>query len=73
MCMDASSRPYYEAAKDVKPNLLPFIKVALFGLVKSVIPYFTNPNNATVATGATSDANVFMGIFIGTPNLKKKS
>ena len=37
ICMDGTSYPYYEAAKDVMPNLQRFIKEGAFGMVKSVI------------------------------------
>ena len=63
ICMDGTSYDYYEAAKDRMPNLQRFIKEGAMGLVKSVIPSFTNPNNMAIATGVTPDVNGICGNF----------
>ena len=63
ICMDGTSYDYYEAAKDSMPNLQRFIKEGAMGLVKSVIPSFTNPNNMAIATGVTPDVNGICGNF----------
>jgi len=48
ICMDGTSMNYYEAAASVMPNLQRFIKTGSVGLVHSVIPSFTNPNNMAI-------------------------
>lgn len=63
VCMDGTSYPYYEGAKDVMPNLQRFIKEGSMGLVKSVIPSFTNPNNMAIVTGVPPNVNGICGNF----------
>lgn len=63
ICMDGTSMDYYEAAKDVMPNLQRFIKDGSSGLVHSVIPSFTNPNNMAIVTGVTPDKNGVCGNY----------
>ncbi len=63
VCMDGTSYPYYELAKDVMPNLQRFIEEGSFGLVKSVIPSFTNPNNMAIVTGVPPALNGICGNF----------
>lgn len=63
ICMDGTSYDYYEAAKDQMPNLQRFIKEGSVGLVNSVVPSFTNPNNMAIATGVTPDINGICGNF----------
>ncbi len=63
ICMDGTSYDYYEAAKDQMPNLQRFIKEGSMGLVNTVVPSFTNPNNMAIATGVTPDVNGICGNF----------
>ncbi|MDH3709177.1 MAG: phosphonoacetate hydrolase [Cyclobacteriaceae bacterium] len=63
ICMDGTSYDYYQAAKDKMPNLQRFIKDGSMGLVNSVIPSFTNPNNIAIATGVTPEVNGICGNF----------
>ena len=63
ICMDGTSYPYYEAAKDVMPNLQRFINEGSFGMVKTVIPSFTNPNNMAITTGVPPRVNGICGNF----------
>jgi phosphonoacetate hydrolase len=72
ICMDGTSYPYYEAAKDVMPNLQRFIKEGSFGLVKSVIPSFTNPNNMAIVTGVPPRVNGICGNFYWDTELKEE-
>lgn len=72
ICMDGTSYPYYEAAKDVMPNLQRFIKEGAFGLVKSVIPSFTNPNNMAIVTGVPPKTNGICGNFYWDTELKEE-
>lgn len=63
ICMDGTSMNYYEAAAQVMPNLQRFIKNGSAGLVHSVIPSFTNPNNMAIVTGTTPDVNGICGNY----------
>lgn len=72
VCMDGTSYPYYEAAKDVMPNLQRFIKEGSFGLVKSVIPSFTNPNNMAITTGVPPKVNGICGNFYWDTELQEE-
>ena len=63
ICMDGTSMDYYEAAAQVMPNLQRFIKTGNAGLVHSVIPAFTNPNNMAIVTGTTPDKNGVCGNY----------
>jgi len=70
--MDGTSYPYYEAAKEVMPNLQRFIKEGAMGLVKSVIPSFTNPNNMAIVTGVPPKINGICGNFYWDTELKEE-
>lgn len=63
ICMDGTSQDYYEEAKGRMPNLQRFIKTGSKGLVNSVIPSFTNPNNMAIVTGVTPDVNGICGNY----------
>jgi len=63
VCMDGTSYPYYEQAKEVMPNLQRFIKEGSMGMVKTVIPSFTNPNNMAIVTGVPPRVNGICGNF----------
>jgi len=72
ICMDGTSYPYYEAAKAVMPNLQRFIKEGSFGMVKSVIPSFTNPNNMAITTGVPPKINGICGNFYWDTELQEE-
>ncbi len=72
ICMDGTSYPYYEQAKDVMPNLQRFIKEGSFGMVKSVIPSFTNPNNMAIVTGVPPSVNGICGNFYWDTELQEE-
>ncbi|MBJ6368930.1 phosphonoacetate hydrolase [Snuella sedimenti] len=72
ICMDGTSYPYYEKAKDVMPNLQRFIKEGSMGLVKSVIPSFTNPNNMAITTGVPPKVNGICGNFYWDTELQEE-
>ncbi|WP_282160968.1 phosphonoacetate hydrolase [Ulvibacterium marinum] len=72
VCMDGTSYPYYEQAKDVMPNLQRFINEGSFGMVKSVIPSFTNPNNMAIVTGVPPKLNGICGNFYWDTELQKE-
>ena len=63
ICMDGTSFDYYEAAGDKAPNIQRFIREGSFGLVNSVIPSFTNPNNMAIVTGVGADRNGICGNY----------
>ncbi len=72
ICMDGTSYPYYEQAKEVMPNLQRFIKEGSFGMVKSVIPSFTNPNNMAIVTGVPPKVNGICGNFYWDTELQEE-
>ena len=72
ICMDGTSYPYYEQAKDVMPNLQRFIREGSFGMVKSVIPSFTNPNNMAIVTGVPPNVNGICGNFYWDADIQKE-
>lgn len=72
ICMDGTSMNYYEAAASVMPNLQRFIKNGSAGLVHSVIPSFTNPNNMAIVTGTTPDKNGICGNYWYDKNADKE-
>ncbi len=63
ICMDGTSFDYYEAATHVMPNIQRFLKTGSWGMVNSVIPSFTNPNNMAIVTGVTPDKNGICGNY----------
>ncbi|MDX1909739.1 MAG: phosphonoacetate hydrolase [Bacteroidia bacterium] len=63
ICMDGTSFDYYEAAKDLMPNLQRFIREGSMGMVHSVVPSFTNPNNMAMVTGAPPSVNGICGNY----------
>ena len=72
ICMDGTSYPYYEGAKEVMPNLQRFIREGSMGMVKTVIPSFTNPNNMAIVTGVSSKVNGICGNFYWDNELKQE-
>lgn len=72
ICMDGTSYPYYEQAKEVMPNLQRFIREGSMGMVKSVIPSFTNPNNMAIVTGVPPKVNGICGNFYWDTDLQEE-
>lgn len=63
ICMDGTSEPYYDAAREVMPNFQRLREKGSYGLVKTIIPSFTNPNNMGIVTGVTPDQNGISGNY----------
>ncbi|MCH2262978.1 MAG: phosphonoacetate hydrolase [Candidatus Thioglobus autotrophicus] len=63
ICMDGTSFDYYEGAREVMPNLWRMIETGTMGIVDSVIPSFTNPNNMAMVTGVSPAENGICGNF----------
>ncbi|MFK5974725.1 MAG: phosphonoacetate hydrolase [Flavobacteriaceae bacterium] len=72
ICMDGTSYPYYEQAKEVMPNLQRFISEGSMGMVRSVIPSFTNPNNMAIVTGVPPKVNGICGNFYWDTELQEE-
>ena len=52
-----------DAAAEVMPNLQRIQEQGHHGLVQTVIPSYTNPNNMAVVTGTSPDVNGISGNF----------
>ena len=63
VCIDGCSQDYLDAAMEVMPNLSTIATRGASGLVETVIPSFTNPNNVAIVTGAPPDVNGIPGNF----------
>lgn len=63
ICLDGTDPSYLEAARSHMPNLANMAQLGARGVVNSVIPSFTNPNNVAIATGVTADINGICGNF----------
>ena len=63
ICVDGSDPSYTEAAAHCMPHLQAILKKGAHGLVQTVIPSFTNPNNIAIVTGAPPDTNGIPGNF----------
>ncbi len=65
VCMDGSADEYYNAAlaKDKIPNLKKMIVQGYRGLVRDVLPSFTNVNNTSIITGVTPAVHGICGNF----------
>lgn len=63
VCLDGCAQDYLDAAAAVMPNLQAIQQKGQQGLVETVIPSFTNPNNIAIVTGATPDVNGISGNF----------
>lgn len=63
ICMDGTSQAYYDAAKDVMPNLKRIREKGSSGLVNTVVPSFTNPNNMAIITGVPPETNGICGNY----------
>ena len=72
ICMDGTSFDYYDAAKEVMPNLQRFIEKGSMGLVHSQIPSFTNPNNMAIVTGVPASVNGICGNYYWDKGLEEE-
>ena len=63
VCIDGCAQDYLDAAADVMPNLRAIAARGASGLVDTVIPSFTNPNNVAIVTGAPPAVNGIPGNF----------
>jgi phosphonoacetate hydrolase len=65
VCMDGSADEYYNAAlaKDKIPTLKKMISNGHRGLVRGVLPSFTNVNNTSIITGVTPAVHGICGNF----------
>lgn len=63
ICMDGTSEPYYEAAESLMPNFRKIRERGSYGLVKTIIPSFTNPNNMGIVTGVPPHRNGISGNY----------
>ena len=66
VCFDGCEPSYLDEAikKDLAPNISRFKQHGFFGLAKSVIPSYTNPNNIAIITGAEPIINGIPGNWI---------
>ena len=63
ICLDGCAQEYLDAAEEVMPNLQAIQRKGSRGLVDTVIPSYTNPNNLAIVTGTTPDANGMAGNY----------
>ena len=63
VCIDGCAQDYLDAAEEVMPNLQAIVARGASGLVDTVIPSFTNPNNVAIVTGAPPEVNGIPGNF----------
>lgn len=63
ICLDGTAPEYLTAAADKMPRLAEIVRKGSFGLVRSVIPSFTNPNNVAIITGVPPSQNGICGNF----------
>ena len=65
VCMDGSADEYYNAAlaRNRIPNLKKMITQGYRGLVRDVLPSFTNVNNTSIITGVTPAVHGICGNF----------
>ena len=63
ICIDGNEPAYLEAAAEVMPNLQAIRRRGAEGLVRTVVPSFTNPNNVAIVTGAPPAVNGIPGNY----------
>jgi phosphonoacetate hydrolase len=63
ICVDGTDPSYLAAANGLMPNLTRMAAQGASGILQSVVPSYTNPNNIAIATGVTSDVNGICGNF----------
>lgn len=63
ICLDGTAPAYLDAAADVMPHLRRIMAQGSYGLVNSVIPSFTNPNNIAIVTGVPPIVNGICGNY----------
>jgi phosphonoacetate hydrolase len=63
ICIDGNDPTYLEAAAEVMPNLGAIRERGAQGLVRTVVPSFTNPNNVAIVTGVPPALNGIPGNY----------
>lgn len=63
ICMDGTSMDYYEAAAGVMPHLQRILEQGSAGIVRGILPSFTNPNNMGIVTGVPPVVNGICGNY----------
>ena len=63
VCIDGCDPAYLEAAAHVMPELARLAANGARGTARTVVPSFTNPNNASIATGAPPAVHGIPGNF----------
>ena len=63
VCLDGGDRAYLNEAANLMPRLGRILKLGSEGLVRTVIPSFTNPNNMSIVTGVTPDVHGICGNY----------
>jgi len=63
ICLDGTAPAYLDAARECMPNLARMAARGARGIVNSVIPSLTNPNNVSIATGVPPDVHGICGNY----------
>jgi phosphonoacetate hydrolase len=63
ICLDGTSASYLKAAEHAMPRFTEMIRKGAYGLARSVIPSFTNPNNVAIVSGVPPSQNGICGNF----------
>jgi phosphonoacetate hydrolase len=63
VCLDGTSAAYLNAAEQVMPRFREMVRKGSYGLARSVIPSFTNPNNVAIVCGVPPSQNGICGNF----------
>ena len=63
VCLDGGDREYLTEAAPLMPHLGRILKLGSEGLVRTVIPSFTNPNNMSIITGVTPAVHGICGNY----------
>jgi phosphonoacetate hydrolase len=68
VCLDGCAPEYLDASADLMPNLEQIRRKGCYGLVRTVIPSFTNPNNVAIVTGVPPRVNGICGNYYYDPD-----
>jgi len=63
ICLDGCAPAYLDEAADWMPNLRTILQKGAHGLVQTVIPSYTNPNNVAIVTGVPPAVNGIPGNY----------
>src|SRR5262245_5927773 len=63
VCLDGGDREYLTEAAHLMPRLGRILELGSDGLVRTVIPSFTNPNNMSIVTGVAPDVHGICGNY----------